>query len=319
MRARTRNESPADGHAALEPSGRHGPVLDRHGGPDDGDRRMALPLLQAWSALRDAMVLASTGTGTGGPVILAVNEAFRRLFGLSEGEADGRELASLVAMEDEGALLADIRDKVLEGEESMTFLNVVETFRDGPRLLEWELAPVRDARGRVLSLIGVLGEARSSTISRSIRGLDAEQMEEASDRVHFLRRIERCLERVRQRSTYGFAVLGLEIDGDTVMRRRLGEAVGEAVLDAFASRVQRCLRPEDLVARIGPDRLGVLLDGFSPEGGVGGVVGRIEDVTETPFTFAGETIWLSGVRSSGLAYSGDHLPESAGDVLDRLD
>lgn len=329
MRARPRNESSAAGDPALQ-----GGVesLDRRLGVSDGngrdggdgrrragDGRRNMPLRQAWSGLRDAMVLAATGAGTEGPTILAVNEAFRLLFGLSQGEAEGRRLTSLLPADDEESLLAEIREKVVEGEASMTFLNVLETSVDGPRLLEWELAPIRDGHGQVLGLIGVLGEARSSTISRSIRGLDAEQMVEASGRMHFLRRIERCLERVRRRPSDGFAVLGLDIDGDTVVRRRLGEAVGEAVLDAFASRVQRCLRPEDLVARIGPDKLGVLLDGFSPDGGVGGVVHRIEEVTETPFTFAGEQIWLSGVRSSGLAYSGEHLPESAREVLDRLD
>lgn len=201
----------------------------------------------------------------------------------------------------------------------MTSLSVLDPPAGEPRLVEWELAPVRDAAGRALNLVGVLGEARSSSVSRSIRGLDADQMAEGSSRLHFLRRVERSLERVRQRPSEGFAVLGLEVDDGADVRRRLGDAVGEAVLDAFHWRVQRALRPEDVVARIGPYTLGVLLDRLASDGGVGGVVDRIEGVTEDPFNFAGERIWLSRIRTSGLAYRGRHLPESARQILARLD
>lgn len=279
----------------------------------------SLPLLQAWSGLRDAMVLASIPTRTGGPRILAVNEAFLVLFGLSEGEPEGTELIPLLAADDDGSLRRRLRSLAQEGGGSMTSLSVLDTPAGEPRLVEWELAPIRDSDGRALSLIGVLGEARSSSVSRSIRGLDPEQMAEASSRLHFLRRVERTLERVRQRPSQGFAVLGLEVDEGPDVRDRLGDAVGEAVLDAFAWRVQRTLRPEDLVARIGPYTLGVLLDGFASTGGVGGVVDRIEEATEDPFTFAGETIWLSRVKTSGLAYRGRHLPESAQEILAGLD
>ncbi|NIR37326.1 MAG: hypothetical protein GWN07_15520, partial [Actinobacteria bacterium] len=76
-----------------------------------------------------------------------------------------------LAPDDEAAFFSDLRDMVERGGESMTALTVLqERSQEGdPKLVEWELAPIRDAQGRVRSLIGVLGDARSTTVSRSIQ------------------------------------------------------------------------------------------------------------------------------------------------------
>ncbi|NIR37327.1 MAG: hypothetical protein GWN07_15525, partial [Actinobacteria bacterium] len=46
------------------------------------------------------------------------------------------------------------------------------------------------------------------------------------------------------------------------------------------------------MARIDRRRLAVLLDGFSPDGGVGVVIDRIDEIAETPFSLGGERVWV---------------------------
>lgn len=325
-----RNHRPDDGSR-----GQGDDLLTPHRGPASGrrlrrhgnrrriaDQRTAVPLVEAWSALRDAMVLASPGTKDERPAVLAANEAFRTLFGLSEGEAEGRDLVPFLDPPDEPAFLSQLR-AMIEGERgsmsSLTVLRDVPDEQAEPTLLEWELAPVRDAGARATSVIAVLGDARAETVSRSIHAeIRAEGAPETSSREHLLRRIERSLERLHRRPAYGFAVLGLEVRGQREMRRRLGGVVGDAIVDALARRVRRSLRPSDVIARLDGQRLAVLLDGFSSEGGLGAVIERSQEAAEAPFRFGGEKVWGSGVEATGFVYNGEHPPRSAREVLRRL-
>jgi diguanylate cyclase (GGDEF)-like protein len=106
------------------------------------------------------------------------------------------------------------------------------------------------------------------------------------------------------------AVLYLDIDRFRDLNDRLGRRAGDALLRQFASRVARCLRSGDFiakagsretgtVARLGSDEFVVVLSNVDRPEGAARVARRILDALEEGFLAAGDTVALSA--SIGIA------------------
>ncbi len=104
-------------------------------------------------ALIDASPLAIIGMSTDGTV-LSWNHAAERIFGWSAEEAVGRPLpATSLSAESE---FLRLRDRVCAGE-SLTQMEVVRHRKDGSAVdISLSVAPVREADGRILTLVGVI-------------------------------------------------------------------------------------------------------------------------------------------------------------------
>ncbi|HVQ29796.1 MAG TPA: GGDEF domain-containing protein, partial [Vicinamibacteria bacterium] len=75
----------------------------------------------------------------------------------------------------------------------------------------------------------------------------------------FLERVERSL-RGLERRTGLVAVLSLDVDHFAQVIKTMGRSGGDEVLLAIARTIAGVLRPADLLARLGGDRFGVLID-----------------------------------------------------------
>ncbi|QLE55998.1 EAL domain-containing protein [Nostoc sp. TCL26-01] len=80
------------------------------------------------------------------------------------------------------------------------------------------------------------------------------------NRILFIRRLEKALNRSKEESNYQFAVLFLDCDRFKVINDSLGHLVGDELLIAISRRLQACLAPEATLARLGGDEFGILLD-----------------------------------------------------------
>ncbi|WP_121321197.1 EAL domain-containing protein [Paraburkholderia sp. RAU2J] len=72
-------------------------------------------------------------------------------------------------------------------------------------------------------------------------------------------RIERALINARRQRSL-FAILFMDLDGFKTINDSLGHSAGDAVLSAFAQRLQQCVRANDTVARLGGDEFVVLAE-----------------------------------------------------------
>jgi diguanylate cyclase (GGDEF)-like protein len=66
-------------------------------------------------------------------------------------------------------------------------------------------------------------------------------------------------------STYDFAVLLVDVDRYKTIKHSLGHQVGETFLQAIAKKLETCLQPEDLLARVGTDEFAILLRSLGRE------------------------------------------------------
>lgn len=83
------------------------------------------------------------------------------------------------------------------------------------------------------------------------------------NRVLFIRRLERALNRAQLETDFQFAVLFLDCDRFKLVNDSLGHLVGDELLIAIASRLEQSLLPVDTLARLGGDEFGIILESLT--------------------------------------------------------
>ena len=112
----------------------------------------------------------------------------------------------------------------------------------------------------------------------------------------------------------GFALILLDVDEFKVINDTLGHDAGDAVLIAFADRLNRSLRPGDLVARLGGDEFALILS-HRPRDELETYSQTLLSVLREPIEHRGQKI--QGRASIGASISGGSSP--ARDMLKHAD
>ncbi|HEY3822743.1 MAG TPA: diguanylate cyclase [Polyangiaceae bacterium] len=202
-----------------------------------------------------------------------------RMIGRRAGELFGVEPAAFVGR---------LRPEVLEAfaracEEPETFLEAVaadgplgapkmaadvDVRRPRPRTVLCRGVPIsREGKppGRVVFVRDVTRERAAERSNRQLQTRIAELT--PFDTITGLlnqRRFREELDREHGRSTRAwdsYAVLRLDVDGMGLLNEELGVTVGDQVLEQIASRLKKCLREYDVVARLEDDEFAMLLPG----------------------------------------------------------
>ena len=98
----------------------------------------------------------------------------------------------------------------------------------------------------------------------------------------FLEHLKRSLALTQRRPGYTLAVLLVDLDRFQVITDSLGHALGDKVLIEVGRRIQTVLRTSDVVARLGEDEFGILLDGIQNIHDVNRTVERIRRQLQMP-------------------------------------
>jgi len=269
---------------------------------------------QAWMEVRDAMALLIPTDDDGALTVRAINKAFTSLFELSEDEVLGHPLDAFLSTADADRL----RERVGGDREprSASELVAVRNGSGGSVLVEWELAPARDAAGLMWALVCVFRDPTAAGLPLGLR--DAEAPVEVPNRAQLTSRLERSVQRIVQARGYAFALVGLELGGLEAIRRAYGAAAGEAAVEALVMRLRQRLRSNDLVARTDDGRLAILLDPFDPFGPIAPVLERIRPTLEASAPIAGTQRELTPARAAGAVWSREHPAGSAADAMDEV-
>lgn len=131
------------------------------------------------------------------------------------------------------------------------------------RRISFELAAL-DERNRLL----VMRDADTTDQQTNTRTVLLEQVRYDTitglpNRVLFLDRLERAVERAQRDADYMCAILYLDVDRFKVVNDSFGQSIGDQLLRVIAQRLTACLRTQDTIARLGSDEFGIIINGFS--------------------------------------------------------
>jgi diguanylate cyclase (GGDEF)-like protein len=130
----------------------------------------------------------------------------------------------------------------------------------------------------------------------------------------FMRELERLVDRA-QRYGESAAMLFVDLDGLKMINDSFGHKAGDEALIQVAEMLVRGVRRSDVVARIGGDEFGILLD-HSDEAAAHETAARLGDViADCDFTHDGDVLPLSVAIGVGMIGPGDQ-PEA---IMARAD
>jgi len=130
------------------------------------------------------------------------------------------------------------------------------------------------------------------------------------NRALFMDHLRLAVERAkRPKKRYLFAVLFLDLDRFKVINDSLGHTMGDQLLVATATRIQKCLRHLDTVARFGGDEFAVLLDGVEDVNDTIRVAQRLQRELTTPINVGGHEVFTSVSIGIALSNTGYERPE----------
>jgi diguanylate cyclase (GGDEF)-like protein/PAS domain S-box-containing protein len=175
--------------------------------------------------------------------------------------------------------------------------------RDGS--YAWVLArglAFRDAGGTPLRMAGSQTDMAAGRVADLLTGLP--------NRVLFMDRLRRALDRAKRDPGRRVGVLFVDLDRFKVVNDSLGHVVGDDLLVAIGRRLEGCLRsvdsvgrfsPRHTVARLGGDEFTILLDEIRDAVDAARVADRVTRALSEPFDVSGRQLFVTA--SVGIAVS----------------
>lgn len=133
-----------------------------------------------------------------------------------------------------------------------------------------------------------------------------DRLTELPNRAIFMDRITARITAYKRRPNELFAIIYLDVDDFNQVNDRLGRAVGDDLLRQIANLLVRCVRGDDLVARMGGDEFAILLDRVTRQEGVDTVVRRILSEMRVLVNAAEQLIGI-GLSMGVVTVSSRHL------------
>ena len=242
-----------------------------------------------------------------------VNSAFERSIGIPREQIVGQTMRDVLGRE---AFLQHMPwfARALAGE-TVSFETASLAEHGGTRHLLISHAPLRVDQATVDSVV---------TVARDISLQKREEMRlrEVSQRdllTGLLNRagLEYYLERAQAEGRGpSLALLYIDLDHFKRVNDKYGHAVGDQVLQVFASRLQNSVRPTDGVARLGGDEFAIVLSGVGERSVAPAVAAKVIAATQTPFVL--NDVQLNLGASIGIAFAATDASGWA-DLLARAD
>ena len=294
-------------------------ITGRKPAGDDGYVALLRSVSGVCAVANEAIIICEAAPAVAELRIASVNAAFLRLVGSNESEYLGRR--------------AEFDDLTRKG-------HLEITRGDGSALtLEVTCVPIEDEQGRLRHLVVFCSDVtlqrtvdskRVNVLEQTVKEIrrelrDREHVErlllEAAcrdsltglpNRLLFLEHAKEALIR-RRRVSGSVSILFIDCDRFKLVNDTFGHLVGDMLLVEVSRRLRDCLRPADVLARVGGDEFVVLFEGTNDRLTAMALAQRLAKSLSSPFQCAGEEFYLSASVGVAESMAGD---ESA-DVLMR--
>ena len=209
-----------------------------------------------------------------------VNRALSDICGRPESSLLGERFDQIIYATDrerEAEMLAEVADGESYGYRGETRC---EHARGHPVWISLTVSPVYDSKGVLGYLIAQMEDIseRKQSEERLTRQALHDSLTGLPNRTLFADRVRMATAR---RSTQGFAIIYLDLDGFKLVNDTLGHAAGDHVLIEVASRLERLLRAGDTLARLGGDEFALLCEGVA-ETDAKAIADRVIDALTEP-------------------------------------
>lgn len=164
---------------------------------------------------------------------------------------------------------------------------------------------VRDEGGKAYRIAGSLTDITSRKKTEEKLAYDAlhDVLTGLPNRKKLLDRLEDCLDKIKQKENYNFAVLFVDLDRFKIINDSMGHQVGDEILLKISKRLTELIRPSDMVARLGGDEFVVLLEGIKDRELAHRIADRILGDLQKPIQIDSKELYVSA--SIGIAFSSD--------------
>jgi diguanylate cyclase (GGDEF)-like protein/PAS domain S-box-containing protein len=189
--------------------------------------------------------------------------------------------------------------------------------REGSQFFETTYIPFHNAEGDVAGFVALSQDITAHRLEQQ-KLLDAAQTDALTgvlNRAGFDLRMHESLDRAQSEQQL-LALLCLDLDGFKPDNDEHGHATVVALLSAVAKRLQRMLRPNDVLARLGGDEFAVVLPRVRDAEAAQVVARKIVGTLGEPFQIGDKTVRIGA--SVGVALA-DNGPESVPALMHRAD
>jgi diguanylate cyclase (GGDEF)-like protein/PAS domain S-box-containing protein len=148
---------------------------------------------------------------------------------------------------------------------------------------------------------------RLADAARIQRLLLYDSLTDLPNRQFFSQRLREAIGR-NDRAGGTTALFAIDIDQFKTLNERFGRAGGDQLLRQVAERIRGLLGPEDLLARLGSDKFGIMLESTGAANRAVMLSGQLEAAFAAPFIAEGQSLTLSA--SVGIAIFPDHATDA---------
>jgi diguanylate cyclase (GGDEF)-like protein/PAS domain S-box-containing protein len=171
---------------------------------------------------------------------------------------------------------------------------------------------VRDADGNVIRIAGSQADIteRKRVEQQLLHNALHDTLTGLPNRALFMDRLKDMIKQTRRDKNHSFAVLFLDLDRFKNLNDSLGHTVGDSLLKAVASRLNRCMRAGSTVARLGGDEFAVLLDHINDVNDAVRVACRIQEELKEPISLGGYMLFTSASIGIAVGNHKSNIPEN---------